>query len=105
MSKDTVAREQKKPLVRRFWRTARGFWSTANTWKVAWLMTAVLVALVIGQLVFQYQLNVWNKAIFDGLEKKDGPIVLRQSLIFIRSRGSIAVAVWSTRAAAPSAPG
>src|SRR5882724_4559481 len=94
MSKDTVAREQQKPLVRRFWRTARGFWSTANTWKVAWLMTAVLVALVIGQLVFQYQLNVWNRAIFDALEKKDGPTVLRQALIFIPlAAGSIAVAV------------
>src|SRR5258707_9426240 len=94
MSKDTVAREQQKPLVRRFWRTARGFWSTANTWKVAWLMTAVLVALVIGQLVFQYQLNVWNRAIFDALEKKDSATVLRQALIFVPlAAGSILVAV------------
>src|SRR5882724_1331639 len=94
MSKDTVAREQQKPLVRRFWRTARGFWSTANTWKVAWLMTATLVALVIGQLIFQYQLNLWNKAIFDGLEKKDGAVVLWQAVMFIPlAAGSIFVAV------------
>jgi putative ATP-binding cassette transporter len=60
MSKDTaIQREQKKPLVRRFWMTARGFWSSKRSWKVAWLMTGVLVALVVGQLVFQYQLNVW----------------------------------------------
>ena len=96
MSKDagTPGSEARKPLVRRFWRAARGFWSAPNTWKIAWLMTATLVALVIGQLIFQYQLNVWNKAIFDALEKKDGATVLRQALIFIPlAAGSIFVAV------------
>jgi putative ATP-binding cassette transporter len=98
MSKDagtaTPGTEPRKPLVRRFWRTARGFWSAPNTWKIAWLMTATLVALVIGQLVFSYQLNVWNKAIFDALEKKDGATVLRQAMLFVPlAAGSIAVAV------------
>jgi putative ATP-binding cassette transporter len=94
MSESAVEIEQRKPLVRRFWRTARGFWSAPESWKVAWLMTACLIALVIGQLVFQYQLNVWNKAIFDALEKKDGAAVLQQALIFVPlAAGSIAVAV------------
>ena len=75
-SKKQVEREQAKPLVRRFWRTARGFWSSEKSWKVAWLMTVSLVALVIGQLIFQYQLNLWNASIFDALEKKDGAAVL-----------------------------
>ena len=57
-------------------------------------MTAVLVALVVGQLVFQYQLNLWNKAIFDALEKKDSATVLRQAMLFVPlAAGSIAVAV------------
>jgi vitamin B12/bleomycin/antimicrobial peptide transport system ATP-binding/permease protein len=94
MSKNLVEIEQRKPLVRRFWHAARGFWSAPNSWKVAWLMTACLIMLVIGQLFFQYQLNLWNKAIFDALEKKDGPAVLRQALIFgPLAAGSIAVAV------------
>ena len=95
MSKDTaIQRAQKQPLVRRFWMTARGFWSSKRSWKVAWLMTAVLIALVVGQLVFQYQLNVWNKAIFDALEKKDGAAVLHQAMLFVPlAIGSIAVAV------------
>jgi putative ATP-binding cassette transporter len=95
MSKDTaIQRAQKKPLVRRFWMTARGFWSSKRSWKVAWLMTAVLIALVVGQLIFQYQLNVWNKAIFDALEKKDAATVGRQAMLFIPlCVGSIAVAV------------
>jgi putative ATP-binding cassette transporter len=94
MSQSTVEREQQKPLVRRFWRTARGFWSAPRSWKVAWLMTACLIALVIGQLIFQYQLNLWNRAIFDALEKKDAATVLRQAMIFVPlAAGSIAVAV------------
>src|SRR6185369_3715189 len=95
MSKDTaIQRAQKKPLVRRFWMTARGFWSSKRSWKVAWLMTAVLIALVVGQLIFQYQLNVWNKAIFDALEKKDSAAVLHQAILFVPlATGSIAVAV------------
>jgi putative ATP-binding cassette transporter len=94
MSKNAVEREQSKPLVRRFWRTARGFWSAQRSWKVAWLMTALLIVLVIGQLIFQYQLNVWNKAIFDALEKKDGATVLHQAMIFVPlAAGSIGIAV------------
>jgi putative ATP-binding cassette transporter len=80
--------------VRVFWRTARGFWAAPNSRKVAWLMTVCLIALVIGQLIFQYQLNVWNRTIFDALEKKDSAVVLRQSLIFVPlAAGSILVAV------------
>jgi putative ATP-binding cassette transporter len=83
-----------RPLVRRFWATARGFWSAPNTWKIAWLMTALLIALVIGQLIFQYQLNLWNRAIFDALEKKDGATVLTQAMLFVPlAAGSIFVAV------------
>lgn len=94
MPQSTVEREQQKPLVRRFWRTARGFWSSEKSWKVAWLMTACLIALVIGQLIFQYQLNIWNRAIFDALEKKDSATVLRQAMVFVPlAAGSIAVAV------------
>src|ERR1041385_2167931 len=92
--KNSVEREQQKPLVRRFWHTARGFWSSERSWKVAWLMTACLILLVIAQLFFQYQLNIWNKAIFDAMEKKDAATVLHQAIIFVPlAAGSIMVAV------------
>src|ERR1051325_11736168 len=94
MPQNAVERTQQKPLVRRFWHTARGFWSSERSWKVAWLMTACLIALVIAQLFFQYQLNIWNKAIFDAMEKKDAATVLHQAIIFMPlAAGSIAVAV------------
>jgi putative ATP-binding cassette transporter len=92
--KSKAERTRNRGLVQRFWRSARGFWSAQRSWKVAWLMTATLIALVIGQLIFQYQLNLWNKAIFDALEKKDSATVLRQAMLFIPlAAGSIAVAV------------
>ena len=92
--KNSVERAQQKPLVRRFWRTARGFWSSKRSWKVAWLMTSCLILLVVAQLFFSYQLNLWNRAIFDALEKKDSATVLRQAMIFVPlAAGSIAVAV------------
>jgi len=92
--KSKIERAQAQPLVRRFWHTARGFWSSKKSWKVAWLMTGCLIALVVGQLIFQYQLNIWNKAIFDALEKKDSATVLHQAIIFVPlAAGSIAVAV------------
>ena len=92
--KSKAERVHNRGLVRRFWRSARGFWSAQRSWKVAWLMTGLLVALVVGQLVFQYQLNLWNKAIFDALEKKDSATVLRQAMLFVPlAAGSIAVAV------------
>src|SRR5437868_7884666 len=94
MSETAVEREQHKPLVRRFWRTARGFWSSKRSWKVAWLMTSCLILLVVAQLFFSYQLNLWNRAIFDALEKKDSVTVLRQAMILVPlAAGSIAVAV------------
>src|SRR5437764_705870 len=94
MPKSKVERAQHKPLVRRFWREARGFWSSPRSWKVAWLMTACLILLVIAQLFFSYQLNIWNKAIFDALEKKDSAVVVHQAILFVPlAAGSIAIAV------------
>ena len=74
-------RQRQKALVRRFWSSARQFW-TGDQRRVAWLMTGSLLALVVAQLVVQYRLNVWNRDIFDALEKKDSAIVLYQSMLF-----------------------
>jgi putative ATP-binding cassette transporter len=77
-----LRKQHLKSLTQRFWRTARGFW-TGKQRRFAWIMTASLVAFVVAQLLVQYQLNVWNRTIFDALEKKDSVVVLRQALIFV----------------------
>ncbi len=82
-----------KALVRRYWQAAKGFW-TGEQRRIAWLMTAGLIGLVILQLAISYRINVWNREIFDALEKKDGSAVLFQSAIFIPMAAiSIAIAV------------
>src|SRR6266540_4265266 len=88
-----IQKARLKSLTRRFWRTARHFW-TGDRRRVAWLMTLSLVAFVVLQLFVQYRLNVWNRTIFDALEKKDAAVVLGQALIFFPlAATSIAVAV------------
>jgi vitamin B12/bleomycin/antimicrobial peptide transport system ATP-binding/permease protein len=71
-----------RPLIQRFWTSARGFWF-ADTRRTAWLLTLGLVALIFIQLAFQYRMNVWNRDIFNALEKKDGAAVSTQALIFV----------------------
>lgn len=90
---ETPVPEPVVSMTRRFWRTARGFW-TGNARVLAWTMTASLVAAVVVQLIIQYRLNLWNRAIFDALEKKDSSAVLWQAGIFFPlAIGSIAIAV------------
>jgi putative ATP-binding cassette transporter len=46
------------------------------------------------QLIVQYRLNVWNRELFDALEKRDGSVVLYQSALFVPlAVVSIAIAV------------
>ena len=71
-----------RPLVRRFWTSARGFWF-GDSRRTAWLLTIGLIALIFIQLAFQYRMNVWNRDIFNALEKKDGAAVSTQALIFV----------------------
>lgn len=84
MSQDAAAEERaklKKYLVRRFWKSAKGFWGT-NGDKFAWVLVAILLSIVAAQVFIQYQINVWNRAIFDALEKKDAGVVAWQAVIF-----------------------
>lgn len=86
MSVDDKAAEErtrhKKFLVRRFLRAAKGFWGKHGD-RFAWWMVAILLAIVAAQVYVQYQINVWNRAIFDALEQKNAGVVAWQALIFI----------------------
>ena len=71
-----------RPLIRRFWASASGFWF-GDTRRTAWLLTLGLVVLIFVQIAFQYRMNVWSRDIFNALEKKDGDAVSTQALIFV----------------------
>jgi putative ATP-binding cassette transporter len=75
-------KRKKKYLLKRFWRTARGFWSSKRGDRLAWVLSCSLVALVLVNLGTQYGINLWNRAIFDALEKRDSGTVLYLSAVF-----------------------
>lgn len=84
---------RKARLVRRFWQTAKGFWGKdGDRW--AWWLVATVLLIVAAQVFIQYQINVWNRTIFDALEQKNGKLVAWQALIFVPlALSSIALAV------------
>ncbi|MCC6889456.1 MAG: ABC transporter ATP-binding protein/permease [Hyphomicrobiales bacterium] len=72
----------RKRLLRHFWRVSTGFWRLSGD-RRAWLLTASVLAIVLVQLFFQYQINVWNRRLFDALEQRQSRVVLYEALIFV----------------------
>jgi vitamin B12/bleomycin/antimicrobial peptide transport system ATP-binding/permease protein len=76
--------------LRRFWRTARGFWHGSR----AWALIALLAVCVVLQIVVQYRLNLWNRDFFDALEARDGVQIWDQArLLLVLAAASVALAV------------
>lgn len=74
-------RQTKHYLLARFWEAALGFWRKDGE-QTAWLLTCTVIAITLVGLGVQYWLNVWNRTMFDALDKRDSSGVLYQSLIF-----------------------
>ena len=75
-------RLRRRLLLARFWRSARGFWGPHGD-RLAWLLTGTILLTVLLYLAASYGMNVWNRAIFDALERRDGGSVLYLSLIYV----------------------
>jgi vitamin B12/bleomycin/antimicrobial peptide transport system ATP-binding/permease protein len=78
---DDIDDLKRRYLLKRFWDSAKGFW-TGKARRRAWFLTGGLLAVIAVQLVIQYQLTVWNRVIFDALENRDADTVLFQAMIF-----------------------
>src|ERR1700758_5286891 len=61
---------RRRLLLRRFWQSAGEFWGKDGP-KRAWLLSALILLLILLNLAAAYGMNVWNRAIFDGLEKRN----------------------------------
>ncbi|CCD87667.1 putative ABC transporter (fused ATP-binding and permease components) [Bradyrhizobium sp. ORS 285] len=84
---------RKRYLLTRFWISARGFWGKSGD-RLAWPFTLGLLVLIIGTVVFQYGINVWNRSIFDAIEKRDAGTVFHLTAIFFPlAIGSVILAV------------
>jgi putative ATP-binding cassette transporter len=82
-----------KYLLRRFWISGRAYWSRHGD-KLAWPLTIGLLVLIGVNVGFQYGINVWNRAIFDAIEKRDAHTVYFLSAVFLPLvAGSISLVV------------
>jgi vitamin B12/bleomycin/antimicrobial peptide transport system ATP-binding/permease protein len=84
---------RKKYLLTRFWISARGYWAGDGD-KLAWPLSVGLLVLIVVNVGFQYGINVWNRAIFDALEKHDASTVYFMSAVFLPlALGSVGLGV------------
>ena len=72
---------RKKYLLTRFWISARGYWG-GNGDRLAIPFSAGLLVLIVGTVGFQYGINVWNRSIFDAIEKRDSAAVYHLTALF-----------------------
>jgi putative ATP-binding cassette transporter len=81
LSPEEAEQARKDYLLTRFWISARGFWGK-NGDRLAWAFSIGLVALIVTNVGFQYGINVWNRAIFDAIEKRDSATVFYLTAVF-----------------------
>ena len=93
LSPEETEQARRDYLLKRFWISARGFWG-AGGGRLAWAFSVGLLGLILLQISFQYGINLWNRAIFDSIEKKDAARVLHLTAVFFPlAIGSVVVGV------------
>ncbi|MGY3122182.1 ABC-type uncharacterized transport system fused permease/ATPase subunit [Bradyrhizobium sp. S3.14.4] len=93
LSPEEAEQVRKDYLLTRFWISARGFWGR-NGDRLAWLYSIGLVVLIVLTVGFQYGINVWNRAIFDAIEKREATTVFHLTAVFFPlAIGSIVLGV------------
>jgi len=81
LSAEEAEQARKDYLLTRFWISARGFWGK-NGDRLAWLFSIGLLILIVANVGVQYGINVWNRAIFDAIEKRDSATVYYLAAVF-----------------------
>jgi vitamin B12/bleomycin/antimicrobial peptide transport system ATP-binding/permease protein len=81
LSPEEAEQARKDYLLTRFWISARGYWGRGGD-RLAWLFSIGLLILIVTNVGFQYGINVWNRAIFDAIEKRDSAIVFYLTAVF-----------------------
>src|SRR5215218_6626363 len=93
LSPEEAEEARKDYLLTRFWISARGFWGKHGD-RLAWAFSIGLLILIVANVGFQYGINVWNRAIFDAIEKRDSATVFYLSTVFFPlAIGSVALGV------------
>ncbi|ABQ32529.1 ABC transporter ATP-binding protein/permease [Bradyrhizobium sp. BTAi1] len=93
LSPEEAEQVRKRYLLTRFWISAHGYWGAAGD-RLAWPFTIGLLTPIVGTVAFQYGINVWNRSIFDAIEKRDSATVFHLTAIFFPlAIGSVILAV------------
>jgi putative ATP-binding cassette transporter len=74
-------RLRRRLLLRRFWQSAAGFWGPHGA-RLARVLPGLILLTIVLNLAASYGMNIWNRAIFDALQKYDASTVLFLSLIY-----------------------
>jgi hypothetical protein len=72
---------KRRLLLRRFWKGASGFWLKGGG-RLSWVLPATILATVLLSLATSYGINIWNRAIFDALERRDAGTVVFWSVVY-----------------------
>src|SRR5437899_12854155 len=81
LSPEEAEQARKDYLLTRFWISARGYWGRGGD-RLAWVFSIGLLLLIITNVGFQYGINVWNRAIFDAIEKRESATVFYLTAVF-----------------------
>lgn len=81
MSPEEAEQARKSYLLKRFWISARGYWSRRGD-RLAWPVSIGLLALIGLNVGFQYGINVWNREIFDAIEQRNAASVYYLGALF-----------------------
>src|SRR5438045_9046299 len=93
LSPEEAEQVRKDYLLTRFWISARGYWGKTGD-RLAWVFTIGLLLLIVANVGFQYGINVWNRAIFDTIEKIDSRTFTYLAAVFFPlAIGSVLIGV------------
>lgn len=81
MTPEEAEQARKSYLLKRFWISARGYWSRRGD-RLAWPVSICLLVLIGANVGFQYGINVWNREIFDAIEQRDASSVYSLGALF-----------------------
>ena len=72
---------KRRHLLRRFWKSAAGFWGKREE-RLSWVLSGAVLLIILLNVSISYGMNLWNREIFDALERRDSQTVLFLSTLY-----------------------
>jgi putative ATP-binding cassette transporter len=72
---------KRRYLLRRFWKSAAGFWGKREE-RWSWALSGALLLIILLNVATSYGMNLWSRGIFDALEKREPETVLFLSMLY-----------------------